>query len=84
MKDIYKDEEIIVPADVTLEIKSRVIKVEGPRGKLTKVGSKRLERRGTIMALSCSTFAEIMYRAWLFFLYAGCQAHQHGHPTCQT
>jgi ribosomal protein L6P/L9E len=38
MKDIYKDELIIVPADVKLEIKSRVIKVEGPRGKLEKVG----------------------------------------------
>lgn len=38
MRDIYKDEQIVVPAGVTLAIKSRVINVEGPRGKLTKVG----------------------------------------------
>lgn len=37
MRDIYKDETIVVPADVKLAIKSRVITVEGPRGKLVKV-----------------------------------------------
>merc|ERR1712093_398261 len=36
MKDIYKDEEIIVPEGVTLEIKSRAITVSGPRGTLKK------------------------------------------------
>jgi len=36
MRDIYKDEEITVPSDVTLDIKSRVITCSGPRGTLTK------------------------------------------------
>lgn len=36
-KDIYKDETVVVPSDVKLAIKSRVITVEGPRGKLEKV-----------------------------------------------
>ncbi|KAK9899742.1 60S ribosomal protein L9 [Cystobasidium minutum MCA 4210] len=36
MRDIYKDETVVVPAGVTLAIKSRVITVEGPRGKLVK------------------------------------------------
>jgi len=36
MKDIYRDEELIVPEGVTVEIKSRVFKVTGPRGTLTK------------------------------------------------
>ena len=40
MKDIYKDEELKVPADVKLAIKSRVITVEGPRGKLVKVRAR--------------------------------------------
>jgi len=36
MRDIYKDEELLVPKDVTIEIKARTITVEGPRGKLVK------------------------------------------------
>ncbi|CAG8666687.1 16962_t:CDS:2 [Dentiscutata erythropus] len=36
MKDIYKDEELDVPDDVTITIKSRFVKVTGPRGTLTK------------------------------------------------
>ncbi|CAG8654748.1 4161_t:CDS:2, partial [Acaulospora morrowiae] len=36
MKDIYKDEELTVPEGVTVSIKSRNIKVTGPRGTLTK------------------------------------------------
>lgn len=44
MKDIYKDEEIKVPAGIKLAIKSRVITVEGPRGKLVKVGCNSTEQ----------------------------------------
>lgn len=40
MKDIYKEEEIIVPEGVSLEIKSRAITVTGPRGTLKKVGRR--------------------------------------------
>ncbi|CAG8773620.1 25462_t:CDS:2, partial [Gigaspora margarita] len=36
MKDIYKDEELEVPEGVTITIKSRLVKVTGPRGTLTK------------------------------------------------
>ncbi|CAG8513274.1 ribosomal protein L6, alpha-beta domain-containing protein [Gigaspora rosea] len=36
MKDIYKDEELEVPDGVTITIKSRLVKVTGPRGTLTK------------------------------------------------
>ncbi|EGG08584.1 uncharacterized protein MELLADRAFT_61894 [Melampsora larici-populina 98AG31] len=36
MKDIYKDEELIVPEGVKVAIKARQITVEGPRGKLVK------------------------------------------------
>ncbi|KAI9271656.1 ribosomal protein L6, alpha-beta domain-containing protein [Phascolomyces articulosus] len=36
MKDIYKDEELAIPEGVTVNIKSRVITVKGPRGELTK------------------------------------------------
>jgi ribosomal protein L6P/L9E len=36
-QDIYKDEELVVPEDVTVVIKARQITVEGPRGKLVKV-----------------------------------------------
>ena len=37
MRDVLKTEEINVPEGVTVEIKSRVIKVTGPRGSLTKI-----------------------------------------------
>ncbi|EOQ99884.1 hypothetical protein E3P77_02101 [Wallemia ichthyophaga] len=37
MRSIYNDELLEVPQGVTADIKSRVITVEGPRGKLTKV-----------------------------------------------
>ncbi|KAI6047415.1 ribosomal protein L6 [Pisolithus marmoratus] len=36
MRDILKTEELDIPEGVTVEIKSRVIKVTGPRGTLTK------------------------------------------------
>lgn len=36
MRDVLKTEELDVPEGVTVEIKSRVIKVTGPRGSLTK------------------------------------------------
>ena len=36
MKDIYKDEEFDIPEGVTVNVKSRVITVKGPRGELTK------------------------------------------------
>lgn len=36
MRDILKTEEFDVPEGVTVAIKSRIIKVEGPRGKLEK------------------------------------------------
>ncbi|CAG8659950.1 9711_t:CDS:2, partial [Acaulospora colombiana] len=36
MKDIYKEEELTIPEGVTVSIKSRNIKVTGPRGTLTK------------------------------------------------
>ncbi|KAL4076083.1 ribosomal protein L6, alpha-beta domain-containing protein [Scleroderma yunnanense] len=36
MRDILKTEELDVPEGVTVEIKSRLIKVTGPRGTLTK------------------------------------------------
>ncbi|KAL1918022.1 60S ribosomal protein uL6 [Calcarisporiella thermophila] len=36
MRDIYKDEELIIPEGVTVEIKSRIATVKGPRGELRK------------------------------------------------
>ncbi|KAI9271556.1 ribosomal protein L6, alpha-beta domain-containing protein [Phascolomyces articulosus] len=36
MKDIYKDDELTIPEGVTVDIKSRVVTVKGPRGELTK------------------------------------------------
>ncbi|KAJ8658811.1 hypothetical protein O0I10_005537 [Lichtheimia ornata] len=36
MKDIQKSDELIVPDNVSVKIQSRIINVEGPRGKLTK------------------------------------------------
>ncbi|KAL1934901.1 hypothetical protein VTP01DRAFT_7083 [Rhizomucor pusillus] len=36
MKDICKDDELIIPEGVTVNIKSRVVTVKGPRGELTK------------------------------------------------
>lgn len=36
MKDIYKDEEFDIPEGVSVNIKSRLITVKGPRGELTK------------------------------------------------
>ncbi|KAL1920987.1 60S ribosomal protein uL6 [Calcarisporiella thermophila] len=36
MRDIYKDEELIIPEGVTVEIKSRIVTVKGPRGELKK------------------------------------------------
>ncbi|KAI0719621.1 60S ribosomal protein L9 [Cerioporus squamosus] len=36
MRDVLKTEELDVPEGVTVEIKSRLITVTGPRGKLTK------------------------------------------------
>ncbi|KAK9760538.1 60S ribosomal protein L9B, partial [Basidiobolus ranarum] len=35
MKDIYKEEELTIPEGVTVDIKSRTIRVKGPRGTLT-------------------------------------------------
>ena len=37
MRSIYNDELLEVPNGVSVDIKSRVVTVEGPRGKLTKV-----------------------------------------------
>ena len=36
MRDVLKTEEIDIPAGVAVEIKSRAVKVTGPRGSLTK------------------------------------------------
>lgn len=36
MRDIAKDDELIIPENVKINIKSRIITVEGPRGKLEK------------------------------------------------
>jgi len=36
MRDVLKTEELDIPEGVTIEIKSRIIKVTGPRGTLTK------------------------------------------------
>ncbi len=36
MRDVLKTEELDIPEGVTVEIKSRLITVTGPRGKLTK------------------------------------------------
>ncbi|KAI8149732.1 ribosomal protein L6, alpha-beta domain-containing protein [Fennellomyces sp. T-0311] len=36
MKDIYKDDELTIPEGVTVNVKSRVVNVKGPRGELTK------------------------------------------------
>lgn len=37
MRDIYADEDLAVPENVTVAIKARQVTVEGPRGKLVKV-----------------------------------------------
>lgn len=36
MKDIYKDEDFEIPEGVTVNVKSRLVTVKGPRGELTK------------------------------------------------
>lgn len=36
MKDIYKDTELAIPENVTVEVKARIVKVTGPRGSLTR------------------------------------------------
>ena len=36
MKDIYKEEDFEIPEGVTVDIKSRLVTVKGPRGELTK------------------------------------------------
>jgi len=36
MKDIYKDDELLIPAGVDVSIKSRIVVVKGPRGELSK------------------------------------------------
>jgi ribosomal protein L6P/L9E len=36
MKDVSSIESLVVPKDVTVEIKARTVTVEGPRGKLVK------------------------------------------------
>jgi hypothetical protein len=36
MKDIYKDEDFEIPEGVTVDVKSRLVTVKGPRGELTK------------------------------------------------
>ena len=36
MRDVIQTEELDIPEGVTVEIKSRIIKVSGPRGKLEK------------------------------------------------
>lgn len=39
MLTIYKDLDLEIPKDVTIQINSRVVTVKGPRGELTKVCS---------------------------------------------
>lgn len=62
MKDILKTEEFVVPAGVTVDLKSRIINVEGPRGKLTKnvrhVNMDIQLVRGTTFALGRSAVEE--------------------------
>jgi large subunit ribosomal protein L9e len=36
MKDLYKDEEFDIPEGVSVNVKSRLITVKGPRGELSK------------------------------------------------
>lgn len=36
MRDVLQTEELVIPSDVTVTIKSRLITVTGPRGTLTK------------------------------------------------
>ncbi|KAG5457224.1 MAG: 60S ribosomal protein L9, partial [Olpidium bornovanus] len=36
MRDTFKDESVAIPADVTVDVKARRIRVKGPRGTLTK------------------------------------------------
>jgi len=36
MRDIHATEELVIPEDVFVSIKARVVEVKGPRGKLTK------------------------------------------------
>jgi len=36
MKDIYKDDELPIPEGVLVSVKSRIVRVKGPRGELTK------------------------------------------------
>ncbi|KAJ9660333.1 60S ribosomal protein L9B [Neophaeococcomyces mojaviensis] len=36
MRYIFSEEQVVVPDDVSMKIRSRIVTVEGPRGKLTK------------------------------------------------
>ncbi|CDS03336.1 hypothetical protein LRAMOSA00738 [Lichtheimia ramosa] len=36
MRDIHKSDELVIPDNVSVKIQSRIINVQGPRGKLTK------------------------------------------------
>ena len=37
MLTIYKDLDLEIPENVTVELQSRILKVKGPRGELVKV-----------------------------------------------
>ena len=37
MLTIYKDLDLEIPENVTVELQSRIVKVKGPRGELVKV-----------------------------------------------
>lgn len=44
MLTIYKDLDLDIPEDVTVQIDSRIITVKGPRGELQKVCDSRSSR----------------------------------------
>lgn len=54
MLQIYKDLELDIPSDVTVEIHARNAKVKGPRGELEKVSSHPQSKARLKGHLGCS------------------------------
>lgn len=60
MRDVLKTEELDIPEGVTVEIKSRLITVEGPRGKL----SKNVRHVNMDIQLQKGTKPKVIFAVW--------------------
>jgi len=60
MRDVLKTEELDIPEGVTVDIKSRLITVEGPRGKL----SKNVRHVNMDIQLQKGTKPKVIFAVW--------------------